>query len=261
LPGGLGHCESACQPGQVFVQGFINPNTGAKSPDSCYTCPANTFADYNSTGNSVGKCVPCAGGENSPPGSTSCQTVDCGKAGFIDPQDSHACKSCPSGQVYYPPVSYSVPAGVGKSVNKTVPGHCDCAQDRKNINGVCVCPKGAIPSPLGASNPYLPCVCPAGAKVDDTFTCKCPTGSTLDPTGTRCLSYQPPGKQQPGKETPAEVAPPQPGRPGERAAPPTLELPPPHPGVPPPQVAPERPLHPRKPIIEPIHPPGTVEPR
>jgi hypothetical protein len=259
--GGLGECVPACQSGQVAViVGAWNPAVPLSS-SACYTCAPDNKAVYDNPQGSAGNCVKCPDGTSSPAGSTKCTPLDCGPAGYVDPDHPNACKSCPAGKFVGELGPLKGPLGSASP--------CKCPDIAKPEGDACVCPNGAL-----AGNSVIPCRCPAGGNVDPkTFSCVCPSGTQLSPLGWECIStqltrpglitpvvppphtivIQKPGPVEvPGVETPAKVAPASPPRPG--VAKPPAPASQPRPSVTPPAVSPQ--------VVPPPHqivcPPGMV---
>ena len=204
-------CIPACEAGQVTLHGFVNPNTGAKTPDSCLTCQGDTFAVHPDAGSSDGTCQICPDYMVSAAGSTQCTPLVCGPNGYNDPNNKHQCIACPAGQIYYPETIVQMPAstGIQKAVQK-IPGHCGCPEGTKQVGEVCQCAAGVL-KPVGVA-PGV-CICPAGAYVDEkTFACTCPFGSWLNPEGTECVKPQAPGKVVPTPPGPSTHVTPAPKR-------------------------------------------------
>lgn len=192
--GSLGHCEAceyglkvsadhqscvpACAPGQVLGTLVLGKDQMA-DPNAyqCQTCPDNTYASYESAGSSRGVCLPCADGTRSPTGSTQCTPLNCGVNSYQDPDDPHACKSCPPTQIYIPAEKKLLTGPGGKTSMQVVPGHCGCGDNQKLVGDTCVCPTGAI-NPGGS---LMQCACPEGATLDmAAFACVCPQGASYD---------------------------------------------------------------------------------
>jgi hypothetical protein len=175
------------------LHGFTNPLTDIKTVDSCFTCPKDTQAVHPDKDSSNGTCKPCADGYTALPGSSACQELNCGVSGFQDPDDPHACKACPSTQIYIPAKKeITTKPGATPSEQKTavvIPGHCGCGDNQRLEGDKCVCPANSIK----IANPAIggsvsACICPEGGHVDQaTFACVCAAGATLDPTGTKCV--------------------------------------------------------------------------
>ncbi len=182
----MGSCVADCSPGQVFVAGMfhLGIGTSSKTPDSCYTCPNNTYAVYDQTGASAGKCAACADYTVSAAGSLACMPLECGPNAYANTDDKHSCTTCPTGQIYYPAEIVAVPGANqnDKKVDK-IPGHCGCPENTQQVGDTCQCPAGVIKAVGGA----VGCMCPAGAHVDKaSFSCQCAAGATLDSSGTKC---------------------------------------------------------------------------
>jgi hypothetical protein len=191
-------CIRACASGQVTVAGLTIPSSTlggheTKTPDTCFTCPENTFATYETANSSKGKCEPCQDGYHAFPGSTQCTPLDCGIGTYPDPDNSHACKACPATQIYIPTAKVTVPTASGKTSVVTVAGHCGCGENQRLDGDTCVCATGAIKISLPmAGGSLFACTCPEGAHLDKaTSSCVCASGATLDPMGKTCLC--PPG--------------------------------------------------------------------
>ena len=219
----IGHCVPTCLPGQV---------SAALHPNYCITCQHDSFAAYDDPNGSVGHCQACPDYTVSSAGATQCTPLVCGPNSYNDPNNTHECISCPTGQIYYPPTIVHTPgAGTQHNVEK-VPGHCGCPEGTKQEGEVCQCPAGVLKA-VGVA-PGL-CQCPAGAYVDtQTFACTCPIGSRLSSDGSECVRLQP-GKVvpiPPGPSTHVTPAPKRRSHPEAEtpAAPATVVGPPPLPG-------------------------------
>lgn len=198
VSGSLGHCEAceygqtasadrkscvpACAPGQVLgLLVFGKDPMADPNAYQCQACPANTYASYEEADSSKGTCLPCAAGTFAKAGATQCLPLNCGPSSYQDPNDPHACKSCPPTQIYIPAAKkmVTVPGSQagGQASAQFVPGHCGCGENQKLVGAICVCPAGAI-NPGGS---LAKCTCPKGATLDmATFTCGCPEGAAYD---------------------------------------------------------------------------------
>ncbi len=186
MQGGLGHCEPKCLPGRV-LQPAQTPGPTIMAPVTCNACPENYRAVYDNPDSSFGKCEACPDYTASNAGSIQCTPLDCGNTGYIDPDNKHACKFCPAGQIYYPEKITPVPGAteIDKKVVKG-PGYCGCPPDTKQVGDTCECPAFALKH-CWAPGSCTCTGCPEGAHLDQaTFACKCPAGTELDPTGTKC---------------------------------------------------------------------------
>lgn len=184
-------CIPACAPGQI-MGGLMLGKDQAADPTAyqCQTCPDNTYASYESTGNSRGICLPCADGKFSKAGATQCLDLNCAPGSYQDPNDPHACKSCPPTQIYIPTEKKIVPGPApGQSSAQVVPGHCGCGDNQVLQGGVCVCAQGATKIPLpGAPGTVFACACPAGAHFNAASgACACPAGATLNAAKNACI--------------------------------------------------------------------------
>ncbi|MBR0702694.1 hypothetical protein JQ599_22505 [Bradyrhizobium diazoefficiens] len=184
-------CVPACAPGQI-MGGLMLGKDQAADPGAyqCQTCPDNTYASYEAAGSSKGICLPCADGTSAKAGATKCLALSCGPGSYPDPNDPHACKSCPPTQIYIPAEKSIVtnPA-TGQTSAQVVAGHCGCGDNQVLQGGACVCAKGATKINLPQFGGSLfACACPAGAHFDAaTSTCVCAVGANIDAAKNACL--------------------------------------------------------------------------
>lgn len=168
-------CVPGCEPGEI-LGGLSFGKDPANDPNAnlCQACPANSFATYSSEGYSKGSCEECPAGTYSAAGATSCLPLDCGPGSYPDPDDAHACKSCPPTQIYIPTEKKIVKGPDGKSSAQVVPGHCGCGENQVLKGGTCACAAGAIKIPLPQAGSGL-------------FACACPEGATFDAKSATCV--------------------------------------------------------------------------
>ena len=184
-------CIPACAPGQV-MGGLMIGKDQSSDPTAyqCQTCPDNTYPSYDSADSSKGVCLPCADGKYSKAGATQCFDLNCAPGTYQDPDDPHACKSCPPSQIYIPTEKKIVPGPApGQSSAQIVPGHCGCGDNQVLQGGSCVCAQDATKIPLpGAPGSVFACACPAGAHFDAASgACACPAGATLNAAKNACI--------------------------------------------------------------------------
>lgn len=173
-------CTAVCTPGQIYDENVFG---------MCTTCSENTYASYEKTDSSKGVCRPCADGTRSTAGATECQPLNCGLGSYQDPENPHACKSCPPTQIYIPTEKKLVPsAESGKTSAQIVPGHCGCGENQILQGEACVCAQGAKKVSLpGAPGSVFACACPSGAHFDAASgACACPAGATLNASKNTC---------------------------------------------------------------------------
>ena len=198
-----GACVRACPPGQISHFGFLNPTTGTKSVDTCQPCAENSAPHYDGADTSKGSCQKCPDGTFAHAGATQCTALNCGVAGYQDPANPHACKTCPATQIYIPATKeiFEKPGEAPGSPASAVvtPGHCGCGENQRLEGDICVCAAGAIATNMPTIGGAIKaCSCPEGAHLDAaSFSCQCPKGAVLDKNGTTCLC--PPGKSLQGK--------------------------------------------------------------
>jgi hypothetical protein len=183
-------CIPACPPGQI-MGGLMIGKDPASDPTAyqCQSCPDNTYPSYEKAGSSKGACLVCPDGTYSKTGATQCFALNCAPGSYQDPDNAHACKSCPATQIYIPTEKKVVPGPGGKSTVQIVAGHCGCGDNQVMQNGVCACAAGATKIQLpGAPGSVFACACPAGAHFDAaTGSCKCAAGATLDAAKNACF--------------------------------------------------------------------------
>jgi len=174
-------CIPQCASGWITNTGMspVNPATGTAGLDACIRCQVNEYAGYDKQGSSIGKCLPCASGTTSPAGAIACTPLTCGPSGYQDPDNSHACKSCPATQIYIPTTKQIVTKPGGQSTAVVVAGHCGCGDNQKLEGGTCVCATDAIKTNLPqVGNSVFACSCPTGSHLDaDKFACVCGDGT------------------------------------------------------------------------------------
>jgi hypothetical protein len=185
-------CIAACAPGQIMGGlTFSKDQTPDPSAYQCQTCPDNTYASYENPESSKGVCLPCADGTFAKAGATQCLPLNCGPGAYQDPNDPHACKSCPPTQIYIPAEKKIITAPGAEPGGQTsvqlIPGHCGCGENQRLEGDTCVCAKGATKVDLPQAGASLfACVCPTGAHLDQaTNACICPLGQQLD--GDKCV--------------------------------------------------------------------------
>ena len=184
-------CIPACAPGQI-MGGLMLGKDQMSDPTAtqCQTCPDNTAPSYESPDSSKGVCLPCPDGTYSKAGATRCFDLNCAPGSYQDPDNPHACKSCPPTQIYIPTEKKSVTGpSPGQGGMQAVPGHCGCGENQVLQGEVCVCAKGATKVPLpGAPGTVFACACPAGAHFDAASgACACPAGATLNAAKNACI--------------------------------------------------------------------------
>jgi len=174
-------CLPVCAPGQIYNDKVFG---------MCTTCPANTYASYEKADSSKGVCLPCADGTFSKVGATQCLPLNCGPGSYQDPDDPHACKTCPPTQIYIPTEKKSVISPLtGKKTMQVVPGHCGCGDNQVLKGNTCVCAQGATKISLpGAPGSVFACACPAGAHFNVAAgACACPAEATLNAAKNTCI--------------------------------------------------------------------------
>ena len=239
ISGSVGHCEPceygqtasadhkscvpACVPGQ-FVGGLMLGKDQMADPNAyqCQTCPDNTYAKYEKDGSSRGVCLPCADGTYAHAGATQCLPLNCSPGSYQDPDNPHACKSCPPTQIYIPTEKKIGTAPGGKTSVYVVPGHCGCGENQKLEGDKCVCAADAIKIDLPqAGNSLFACSCPEGSHFDaGKFACICPKGASFNKAAgsdRKCVCAGGATLQNGKCITPIEkkAVPAQPCRPGE----------------------------------------------
>lgn len=206
VSGSIGHCEAcdygqkvsadrkscvpACAPGQVLGLLVLGKDQMA-DPNAyqCQACPDNTYASYEKADSSKGTCLPCADGTFAKAGATQCLPLNCGLGSYQDPNDAHACKSCPPTQIYIPTEKKLVTGPGGQTSAQVVPGHCGCGENQRLVGDKCECAKGAAKISLPqAGTSLFACACPTGARLDQaTFACVCPARAKLDAAKNVCI--------------------------------------------------------------------------
>lgn len=182
-------CVPGCEPGQILGGLMIGKDPG-NDPNAfnCQACPANSFASYSGAGYGKGECLPCPDGTTSAAGATACRPLDCGPGSYQDPDDPHACKSCPATQIYIPTEKKIVSGPDGKKSAQIIPGHCGCGENQVLKGGVCACATGATKINLPqAGSGLFACACPAGSQFDaKAGACLCAGGASLE--NGKCVS-------------------------------------------------------------------------
>lgn len=183
-------CIPACPPGQI-VGGlhFGKDQTPDPGAGTCQTCPENTFASTEGPQTSKGLCLPCPADTYAKPGATQCLPLTCGPGSYRDPNDPHACRSCPPTQIYIPTEKRLTTGPDGKTIATVVAGHCGCGDNQVLQGATCQCAKGAVKVALPQAGAGLfACTCPVGARLDKKAgACLCPAGAKLDKSGKACL--------------------------------------------------------------------------
>ncbi len=173
-------CVPGCDPGQV-LGGLLFGKDQAADPNAavCQTCPANSYAAYEDETSSKGTCLLCPDGTFSNAGATSCLPLNCGPGAFQDPDDAHACKSCPPTQIYIPAQKKIVKGAGGESKAVFTPGHCGCGENQVLKGGKCMCADGAFKVDIPqAGNALFACGCPEGSQFNaKKGACMCPPGA------------------------------------------------------------------------------------